>query len=82
MLQFIIELLFTLIKVNVLLVQSLFRTIWPEPRKDVSKKTILITGSAHGIGKEMAILFHKLRANLALVDVNEVSLAFFVKKTQ
>ncbi len=38
-------------------------------------KNIVITGAASGIGKAMAILFAQHGANLALVDINEVSVA-------
>lgn len=41
-------------------------------RKQVSGQVVLITGSAHGIGRELAFLFQERGARLALVDINQV----------
>ena len=37
----------------------------------LENKTIIVTGAASGIGKETAILLHKLGAKLLLLDMNE-----------
>jgi all-trans-retinol dehydrogenase (NAD+) len=47
--------------------------------KSLKGLNILITGAASGIGCEMARLYAKERANLALVDVNEKGLEITVK---
>lgn len=77
----------TIVDSVILLIQFLFAIIqtWiglfiPTTRKNVSNKNVLITGSAQGIGKEMAMRFHRLGANLALIDINEVQLNQFVNE--
>lgn len=72
MISVFIEFLLLLLQFGLVLVQTLVGLVLPTKRKNVSGKNILITGSAQGIGKEMAILLHKLGANLALVDINQV----------
>lgn len=42
-------------------------------KKSVRGLNVLITGSGHGLGREMAIKFADLGANLILVDINEAN---------
>ena len=70
----IIELLIALLGLIYSYFDAFVRLFLPSKRKDVTGKNILITGSAQGLGREMAIRFHALGANLALLDINEVSL--------
>lgn len=42
-------------------------------RKDVSGKIVLLTGSANGIGREIALNLARLRAILVLWDIDEDS---------
>lgn len=72
MIAVFIEFLLLLLQFGLVLVQTLLGLFLPTKRKNVTGKNILITGSAQGIGKEMAILLHNLGANLALVDINQV----------
>lgn len=49
---------------------SIFRTL---PKKDINGQNVLITGSGHGLGREMALKFAHLGTNLVLVDINETN---------
>lgn len=46
---------------------SVFRQV---KRKDISGQNVLITGSGHGLGREMALKFAQQNANIVLVDIN------------
>lgn len=43
------------------------------PRKNIEGQNVLITGSGHGLGREMALKFAQLGTNLVLVDINETN---------
>lgn len=51
-------------------ITSVFRT---PSRKDIKGQNVLITGSGHGLGREMALKFAHLGTNLVLVDINETN---------
>ncbi|OTF74991.1 epidermal retinol dehydrogenase 2-like protein [Euroglyphus maynei] len=50
------------------IIKSWFKS---KEQKNLSRKVIVITGSAHGIGKEMSIKLNRLGARLALIDINQ-----------
>ncbi len=75
MIAVIIETLLLLVQFTLVILQTIVGQFLPGKRKDVTNKVILITGSAQGIGKEMAIRLHRLGAHLALVDINGVSVS-------
>ncbi|WP_067475005.1 SDR family oxidoreductase [Nocardia amamiensis] len=43
------------------------------PRYDLRGKTVLVTGAAQGIGRELDILLHRRGAEIALVDIDLVA---------
>lgn len=47
---------------------ALFKT---KQKKSVEGQNVLITGAGHGLGRELAMRFARLGANLILVDINE-----------
>ena len=72
MISTLVEFIILLVRMLLVVVQTIFGLLLPDKRKDISGQVVLITGSAMGIGKEMVLRLHKLGANLALVDINEV----------
>lgn len=54
-------------------IYSLIRFFVPNPRKSVENEIVLITGSGHGLGKELALRFAKLGATVILWDINQVT---------
>lgn len=56
-------------------VESMVNWFVSSPKKDIRNQVILITGSGHGLGREMAVMFGRLGAKLALIDINQVSLS-------
>lgn len=42
----------------------------PQKRKNITGQNVLITGSGHGLGREIALKFSRLGVNLVLVDIN------------
>lgn len=49
-------------------IQNLFK---PIQRKSIRGQNVLITGSGHGLGREMALRFAANGANLVLIDINQ-----------
>lgn len=45
----------------------------PVARKSIKGQNVLITGSGHGLGREMALRFASEGANLVLVDINQAN---------
>ena len=72
LIDFITEFLVLIIKIISSYVESAVNLFISVPKKDVKNQVILITGSGHGLGREMAIIFSKLGAKLALIDINQV----------
>ncbi|CAH2218554.1 jg13564, partial [Pararge aegeria aegeria] len=69
----VFEFLWTLIKVNYETLRGVCKTILPNEPKDVKDDVVLITGTGHGIGREMALRFARLGAILVCVDINAAS---------
>ncbi|XP_068626801.1 17-beta-hydroxysteroid dehydrogenase 13-like [Battus philenor] len=65
------EALWTILVINFEILRNFFRWLIPVERKDVSNEVILITGTGHGMGREMALRFARLGAKVVCVDINE-----------
>lgn len=48
-----------------------FYTALTGTERDVSRDTVLITGTGHGIGKELALQYSALGATIVCWDINE-----------
>ncbi|XP_063549089.1 17-beta-hydroxysteroid dehydrogenase 13-like [Cydia strobilella] len=66
----VIELIWTLIKMNVENIRCIYKTFVPLEPKDIHGEITLITGAGHGMGREMALRFAKLGAIVVCVDIN------------
>ncbi|XP_050345731.1 epidermal retinol dehydrogenase 2-like [Nymphalis io] len=67
------EFLWTLIKVNYETIRGMWRALVPPDPKDVKNDIIFITGTGHGIGREMALRFARLGGTIVCVDINASS---------
>ncbi|XP_067660871.1 estradiol 17-beta-dehydrogenase 11-like [Haliotis asinina] len=65
------EVLYTCGQVIYLYWESLCKLLFPPRRRDVTGWRVLITGGGHGIGREMALEFGRLGADVILWDINE-----------
>lgn len=66
----LIYLILNIVKVYIYTTLDFFR---PVEKKNISGQNVLITGSGHGLGRELAKKFAQEGANLALVDINEAT---------
>ncbi|XP_034830889.1 epidermal retinol dehydrogenase 2-like [Maniola hyperantus] len=66
----VFEFLWTLLKVNYETLRGIWKTILPNEPKEVKDDVVLITGTGHGMGREMALRFARLGAILVCVDIN------------
>uniref|UniRef100_A0A8C2RE39 Estradiol 17-beta-dehydrogenase 11 n=1 Tax=Capra hircus TaxID=9925 RepID=A0A8C2RE39_CAPHI len=55
----------------VCIVESLLKLFIPKKRKSVTGEIVLITGAGHGIGRQTAYEFAKLKCKLVLWDINK-----------
>lgn len=65
--------LFTGLVYNVILayIEAIVKLFAPAKQKIIRGQNVLITGSGHGLGRELALKFAQHGANLVLVDINE-----------
>ncbi|CAH2050867.1 unnamed protein product, partial [Iphiclides podalirius] len=64
------DILWTILLVNYEIFCAIFRCFVPAEPKDVSGEVVLITGTGHGMGREMALRFGRLGAKVVCVDIN------------
>uniref|UniRef100_A0A0A1WSY5 Short-chain dehydrogenase/reductase 3 n=1 Tax=Zeugodacus cucurbitae TaxID=28588 RepID=A0A0A1WSY5_ZEUCU len=66
----VLDIALLIFKFWVAIIESIVKTFVPQ-EINVSGKTVLITGTGHGIGKELALQYSALGAKLICWDVNE-----------
>ncbi|CAD7079582.1 unnamed protein product [Hermetia illucens] len=67
----IVEILVLFIKIFTEIFISTVKLFLGEKQKDVSGEIVLITGTGHGIGRELALQYAALGATVICVDINE-----------
>ncbi|CAG4953985.1 unnamed protein product [Colias eurytheme] len=70
-LNLFLEILWTFIKVVYEIIRAMVRTVIPQEPKSVKGDIVLITGTGHGMGREMALRFARLGAKVVCVDINQ-----------
>ncbi|XP_065347527.1 short-chain dehydrogenase/reductase family 16C member 6-like [Cloeon dipterum] len=65
-----VDVLVALIKFVLILLESLFRLVFPVEQKSIKNEVILVTGAGQGIGRELAFQLHSLGAKLVLWDMD------------
>jgi len=66
-----LDLVFLLAKFWLNTIIAIFKTIRGIEERDVSNDTVLITGTGHGIGKELALQYSALGSTVVCWDINE-----------
>lgn len=67
----VLDLVFLLIKFWLYTFQEVFSIIKGVEERDVSNDIVLITGTGHGIGKELALQYSALGSTVVCWDINE-----------
>lgn len=67
----VLDLAFLLAKFWFFTIRAIFATIKGVEERDVSNDIVLITGTGHGIGKELALQYSALGSTVVCWDVNE-----------
>lgn len=65
-----LEIIFLLLKMTLAWFIGFYEAICPPEEKDVSGEIILVTGTGHGIGRELALQYSALGATVVCVDIN------------
>ncbi|CAL1298412.1 unnamed protein product [Larinioides sclopetarius] len=72
--DFSLDTLLLVSKVVYIVIRETILNILPKKKKDISGEVVLITGSAQGIGRQLAIQIARLGAKVVLWDINETKL--------
>ncbi|KAI8127823.1 hypothetical protein FF38_02121 [Lucilia cuprina] len=67
----VIELIMVHVKFYYYIVESVIKTFLHKEQVNVSGEFVFITGTGHGIGKELALQYSSLGAKVICVDINE-----------
>ncbi|KAH8420296.1 hypothetical protein KR009_008824, partial [Drosophila setifemur] len=67
----VVDIVMLLVKFFLAIVESFVGLFRPPPQEEVSGKVVLITGTGHGMGKQMALQYAQLGATVLCWDVNE-----------
>lgn len=70
-LKSLVEFVKLLVGIAVAYVEAISSIFKRAKRKSITGQNVLITGSGHGLGREMALKFAHLSTNLVLVDINK-----------
>ncbi|XP_040822634.1 estradiol 17-beta-dehydrogenase 11 isoform X2 [Ochotona curzoniae] len=70
--KFILDVVLLLPLLVLFSLESLVKLFIPKKKKSVSGEIVLITGAGHGIGRQTAYEFAKLKSKLVLWDINKV----------
>lgn len=65
------DLILMIVKWWIYTFESLYLLVVPPEEKDVSTDIVLVTGSGHGIGRELALQYAKTGAKVVCIDINE-----------
>ncbi|XP_077292254.1 estradiol 17-beta-dehydrogenase 11-like isoform X2 [Arctopsyche grandis] len=67
----VVDILLLFAKMFVAYVEAAYRLVVPQEMKDVSGEVVLVTGTGHGIGRELALQYASLGSIVVCVDINE-----------
>lgn len=67
------DVLLLIVKIIFFVFKSLYENLRGVQERDVSNDIVLITGTGHGIGKELALQYSQLGSTVVCWDVNETS---------
>ncbi|XP_023175356.1 epidermal retinol dehydrogenase 2 isoform X3 [Drosophila hydei] len=70
-LQDLLQFLVLFVRVLIELIIVLLRSIVPKKLKDISEEIVLITGTGHGIGRELALHYAAYGSTVVCVDIDE-----------
>lgn len=81
-LEFFVDLITLILKINWYFLEVVFQLIIAPPRKSVEGQVVLVTGAGHGIGRVMARKFAEQKARVVIWDINEAGNSRTAKEIQ